>query len=84
MRRLFLFLKTSSSEVWKTEFSHLLEAVEGLPFAQRSCGDCEPGIVQNQVGCSLEQPGILEGASAQGRRAGKGWSLKSLLTQTIL
>lgn len=49
--------------------------------AQGSCGCPMPGSVQGQVGRGLEQPGLVEGVAAYGRRA--HWSLRSLPTQTI-
>jgi len=38
--------------------------------AQRSCGCPLPGSVQGQVGWGLEQPGLVEGVPANGRRLG--------------
>jgi len=38
--------------------------------ALRSCGCPLPGRVQGQAGWSSEQPGVVEGVSAHGRRVG--------------
>ena len=51
---------------------------------QRSCGCPLPGSVQDQVGWSSEQPGLVEDVPAYGRGVGTRWSLRSLPTLTIL
>jgi len=37
---------------------------------QRNCGCSLPGSVQGQVGCSSEQPGLVEGVPAHGSGVG--------------
>ena len=37
---------------------------------QRSCGCPLPGSVQGQAGQGFEQPGLVEGVAAHGRRVG--------------
>jgi len=48
--------------------------------AQRSCGCPLPRSVQGQVGWGFEQPGLVKGVPAHGRRVGTRWSLRSLPT----
>ena len=43
-----------------------------------------PGSVQGQVGKGFVPLGLVEGVPAHGRGVGRRWSLRSLLTQTIL
>ena len=49
-------------------FSEGGEALEQV--AQRGCGCPLPGSVQGQVGWGFEQPDLVEGIPAHGRRAG--------------
>lgn len=38
-----------------------------IPVAQKNYGFCNPGSVQSQVAWGFKQPGLGEGALAQGR-----------------
>jgi len=54
----------SDSDRTRVNGVKLKEGVEALAqAAQRSCGCPIPGGVQGQVGCSFEQPGLMEVAS---------------------
>lgn len=49
----------------------LCEGGEALAVvSQSSCGCLIPGSVQGQVGCGLEQPGLVEAVPAHGQEVG--------------
>jgi len=65
-----LLKKKQDQQVEQTDFPPLLCSHESLQVSQRSSECPIPGIVQGQVGCGFEQPGLVKDVPAYGRGVG--------------